>query len=64
MKRDHRGKGYGRKMVSFGLKKLIEARCKKAYLRVHVNNAAAIALYKSIGFDIVDNFQSLIWWSE
>lgn len=64
VKRDHRGKGYGREMVSFGLKKLIEARCKQAYLRVHANNAAAIALYKSIGFDIVDNFQSLIWWSE
>jgi ribosomal protein S18 acetylase RimI-like enzyme len=58
---NHRGKGYGRAIISFGLMKLKESKCKQAYLRVDVNNKAAINLYKSLGFNVIGDYLSLIW---
>jgi len=56
-----RGKGYGRQIMLFGLKKLGEYGCKMAQLRVHVNNKPAIHLYESLGFTVKGRYKTLIW---
>jgi len=43
----HRGKGYGRQIVLFGLHKLKELELEKASLGVAANNTVALELYKS-----------------
>jgi ribosomal protein S18 acetylase RimI-like enzyme len=57
----HRRKGYGRQIMLFGLRKLMEEGRKQASLRVHVDNGRAINLYKSLGFSATDRIKHLIW---
>ncbi len=57
----HRGKGYGRQLVLFGLHKLKELELEKASLGVAANNTVALGLYKSLGFQIEDKKRILIW---
>lgn len=57
----HRGKGYGRQIMLFGLRKLMEEGRKQASLRVHVDNGRAISLYESLGFSATDRIKHLIW---
>ncbi|MFX1300826.1 MAG: GNAT family N-acetyltransferase [Promethearchaeota archaeon] len=57
----HRGKGYGRQIVLFGLHKLQELELEKASLGVAANNTVALELYKSLGFKISQQKRILIW---
>ncbi|MFX0089659.1 MAG: GNAT family N-acetyltransferase [Candidatus Hodarchaeota archaeon] len=57
----HRGKGYGRQIMLFGLQKLKEEGCDKATLRVSIDNKRAIHLYKTLGFTIANQHLMLIW---
>jgi ribosomal protein S18 acetylase RimI-like enzyme len=57
----HRGKGYGRQIMLFGLRKLMEEGRERASLRVHVDNGRAISLYESLGFSATDRIKHLIW---
>lgn len=57
----HRGKGYGRQLVLFGLQKLKELELEKASLGVAANNTVALELYKSLGFKIDEQKRILIW---
>lgn len=57
----HRGKGYGRQIMLFGLRKLMEEGRERASLRVHVDNGRAISLYESLGFSVTDRIKHLIW---
>jgi ribosomal protein S18 acetylase RimI-like enzyme len=57
----HRGKGYGRQIVLFGLHKLKELENEKVSLGVAANNTVALELYKSLGFQIEDRKRILIW---
>lgn len=57
----HRGKGYGRQIMLFGLGQLKKGGCTQAYLRVHVENKLAVHLYKSLGFVKAERYKRLIW---
>ena len=57
----HRGKGYGRQIMLFGLRTLEEEGRERASLRVHVDNGRAISLYESLGFSVADRIKHLIW---
>lgn len=59
----HRRKGYGRQIMHFGLKTLKEEGRERAYLRVHVDNAPAIHLYKILGFSVMEHDHTLIYTS-
>ena len=59
---EHRNQGYGRQIMFYGLDKLKNSGCNKAHLRVHVENKAAVHLYKSLGFIEKDRIKHLIWW--
>lgn len=48
---EHRGKGYGRAMLLKAVAKLKEARAKEIMLQVAVENANALGLYQSCGFE-------------
>lgn len=56
-----RGKGYGRQAMLFGLKLLKRAGCRQATLRVHVENKAAVRLYRSLGFTVNERQKTLMW---
>ena len=56
-----RSKGYGRRIMLFGLQQLKAAGCSQAKLRVHVDNEPALNLYKSLGFEITRQLRLLIW---
>ncbi|MCW4051747.1 MAG: GNAT family N-acetyltransferase [Candidatus Bathyarchaeota archaeon] len=64
VKPSRRGQGHGREIVLFGLKQLKTAGCKQAKLRVHVDNKRALALYKSLGFEVSGRRKFLIWGDE
>lgn len=57
----HRGKGYGRQIMLFGLGQLKKGGCAQAYLRVHVENKLAVHLYESLGFVKAERYKRLIW---
>lgn len=61
VKPSQRNKGYGRQIVTFGLKQLKAINCKQARLRVHAANNHAIHLYRSSGFKIKQRRLTLIW---
>jgi len=46
---EERRKGYGKKIIKFGLKKMIEDQLNYCYLEVRVHNISARHLYESIG---------------
>jgi len=56
-----RGKGYGKQIMLFALEQLNKSGCKKAFLRVHVENKTAIHLYESLGFVKAERYKRLIW---
>lgn len=58
---EQRGKGYGRQIAQFALGQLKNSGCKQAYLRVHVENKAAIHVYESLGFSIAERYKTLMW---
>ncbi len=58
---EQRGRGYGRQIVRFALGQLKNGGCKQAYLRVHVENKAAIHVYESLGFSIAERYKTLMW---
>jgi len=57
----HRGRGHGRDIMLHGLKRLQEAGCDTAGLRVHVDNLSAVNLYKSLGFEVKRQYRDLFW---
>lgn len=57
----HRGKGYGRHIMLFGMKTLKQGGLERARLRVHVDNKRAIHLYETLGFTVMDRHSTLIW---
>jgi ribosomal protein S18 acetylase RimI-like enzyme len=61
VKPSERNKGYGRQIVTFGLKQLKASGCKQARLRVHAANNHVVHLYKSLGFEIKQRNLTLIW---
>jgi len=58
---EQRGKGYGKRIVQFALEQLRNSGCKQAYLRVHVENKAAIHVYESAGFSKAERYKTLMW---
>ncbi len=60
----HRGKGYGRQILLFGMKALKQGGLERARLRVHVDNERALNLYKTQGFKETDRRSTLIWEKE
>jgi ribosomal protein S18 acetylase RimI-like enzyme len=61
VKPSERNKGYGRQIVTFGLRQLKASNVKEARLRVHAANDNAIHLYKSIGFQVKQRNLTLLW---
>jgi len=61
VKPSERNKGYGRQIVTFGLRQLKSSNVKEARLRVHAANKNAIHLYKSIGFQTKQRNLTLLW---
>lgn len=60
---DHRGKGYGRKLVEKALSRCQEKGCKSIELNTEIDNGVANNLYLSMGFDLVglkDGFNNYI----
>ncbi len=58
---EQRGKGYGRQIMQFALGQLKNSGCKQAYLRVHVENKAAIHMYESLEFSVAERYKTLMW---
>ncbi|MFW9844477.1 MAG: GNAT family N-acetyltransferase, partial [Candidatus Thorarchaeota archaeon] len=58
---EHRGKGYGRKIMHYAFSTLKERGDKQARLRVHAENKKAIGLYESAGMKRGRSFKALIW---
>jgi GNAT superfamily N-acetyltransferase len=58
---DHRGKGYGRKIMHYAFATLKKRGDKHARLRVHAENQKAIGLYESVGMEQGRSFKALIW---
>jgi len=61
---EHRNKGYGRRIMTYGLSYLRNSGCTSARLRVHVDNEPAIHLYETLGFRALDRLKHLIWWRQ
>jgi ribosomal protein S18 acetylase RimI-like enzyme len=61
VKPSERNKGYGRQIVTFGLRQLKTGNCKEARLRVHAANGNAIHLYESLGFQTKQRNLTLLW---
>jgi ribosomal-protein-alanine N-acetyltransferase len=51
---EYRRSGIGRALVEAGLASVRKPRVSSCYLEVRVNNAAAIALYRRLGFDVTE----------
>jgi ribosomal-protein-alanine acetyltransferase len=51
---DHRGKGLGRTMVKALIARAAESAARSIFLEVRADNEAAISLYTTEGFDILD----------
>ena len=47
---DHRGSGFGRKLVEFSIQKLKELGCPKLNLQVRNSNSGVIDFYSKLGF--------------
>jgi ribosomal protein S18 acetylase RimI-like enzyme len=58
---EHRGKGYGRKIMHYAFSTLKERGDEQARLRVHAENKKAIGLYESAGMKRGRSFKALIW---
>ena len=61
VKPSERNKGYGRQIVTFGLKQLRMSNCIEVRLRVHAANDNAMHLYKSLGFQTKQRNLTLLW---
>ena len=59
---EHRNKGYGKRILMYGLGYLKNSGCDLTRLRVNVENEAVIPLYETLGFKVVDRMKHLIWW--
>ncbi len=50
VRRSHRGRGHGRLLMDEALRRLYRERIKACFLEVDPDNAAAVSLYRSLGF--------------
>lgn len=57
--KDYRGKGIGRRMLEATLDILEEKNVKVSTLEAISDNKGAIALYQSLGYDIIDHLECL-----
>jgi ribosomal-protein-alanine N-acetyltransferase len=55
--RDVRGRGYGRKLMEEALRRLYRDRVAACFLEVNRSNAAAVHLYRSLGFVVAGERQ-------
>lgn len=60
MDEKHRDKGLGRALVSTLLNWAAERNIKKAFLQVDVTNVPALALYRSFGFEVLYDYDTLL----
>ena len=54
---EHRRKGYGIKIMKYGMQKLIEHKVDSIYLEVRVSNIAAVEMYKKLGYYIKKEYK-------
>lgn len=52
VEKSKQGQGIGKKLLSFFLEEADRTKYSKAFIRVWVDNVAAVALYKKMGFEI------------
>ena len=57
VRRDARGKGHGRKLMEEALRRLYRDRIATCFLEVNRSNAAAVGLYRSLGFVVAGERQ-------
>jgi ribosomal-protein-alanine N-acetyltransferase len=57
VRRDARGKGHGRKLMEEALRRLYRDRIATCFLEVNRGNAAAVGLYRSLGFVVAGERQ-------
>lgn len=50
VRRSHRGRGHGRLLMDEALRRLYRERIRTCFLEVDPDNAAAVSLYRSLGF--------------
>ena len=56
---EHRGQGLGRALVSTLLGWALKQDVQKAFLQVDVTNATALGLYRSLGFQVLYDYDTL-----
>ena len=59
-----RSKGFGKLILLYALERLKKLGKEKVGLRVHVKNTRATELYKSFGFNIIEQHVDLIYWED
>jgi ribosomal-protein-alanine N-acetyltransferase len=57
VRRDARGRGYGRKLMEEALRRLYRDRVAACFLEVNRSNASAVHLYRSLGFVVAGERQ-------
>lgn len=55
IKKDHRGKGLGKKAIEFALQRAKELGCDKVVLTVNKENVNSISVYEKLGFKKTDS---------
>lgn len=50
---EFRGRGYGRSILNYAIERLLELKAKQIMLQVEVENANALNLYTSLGFEVM-----------
>jgi ribosomal-protein-alanine N-acetyltransferase len=57
VKRNARGRGYGRRLIEEALRRLYRDRVAACFLEVNRSNTAAVRLYRSLGFVVAGERQ-------
>ena len=60
VRRSHRGRGHGRLLMDEALRRLYRERIGTCFLEVDPDNAAAVTLYRSLGFAQVGDAKGLL----
>jgi len=53
---EHRGRGYGRQILAHMIAEIAAERAQPVFLEVETENAPALALYRSVGFQVTHTF--------